>query len=299
METGIITPKTDETPTTFRLGYVPGATPAKWVNLWKERRKDTPIELIMLPALDGGQSIRARSTDMSLVRLPIDRDGLHVIELYRETPVVVFPKDHHFAAADHLSVSDLADEVVQYPLDCPLDWATVPGLPAVERVETTKMAFEVVAAGVGVVVVPQSLARLHQRKDLTYLPIDGAPDSPVALVWREFDDNPDVDEFMGIVRGRGANSSRSQRSNPDQQKIADAEARAAEKAERAERVAEKQKKRQAQGGRSRIGGTRASGGRGAAKAGTGKSGGKAGTGRSSKSTSSGGTRKAAPKRKGR
>lgn len=295
METGIITPETDETPTTFRLGYVPGVTPAKWVNLWKQRRQDTQIELVMLPPLDSGESVRSGETDMSLVRLPIDREGLHTIELYRETPVVVFPKDHHFAAADTLSIIDLADEVVQHPLDCPLDWTTFPGQPAFERVENTKMALEVVAAGVGVVVVPQSLARLYHRKDLDYLPIEGAPFSPVALVWREFDEQPNVEEFIGIVRGRGANSSRSQRSNPEQQKVADAQVKATEKAERAERVAQKQKQRQAQGTKSRTGGTRASGGRGSSKSGTSKTAGKGGSSRSSKSTA----RKSAPKRKGR
>ena len=33
------------------------------------------------------------------------------------------------------------------------------------------------AAGVGLLVVPQSLARLHHRRDLTYVPLAGAPAS--------------------------------------------------------------------------------------------------------------------------
>lgn len=282
MESSTKNGQTDETPTTFRLGYVPGVTPAKWVNLWKQRRAETPIELIQLDALDAGASIRSHKTNASLVRLPVDRDGLHAIELYRETSVVVFPKDHHFAAADQLSIADLSDEVLQYPLDCPLAWEQLPGLPAFERVESTKMALEVVAAGVGVVVVPQSLARLHHRKDLTYLPIEGAPLSPIALVWEEFDDNPDIEEFVGIVRGRSSHSSRATRSNPEQQKQANQETEAAQKAERAARVAEKQKRLAQSGSKtSRTGGTRAGSGRG--KSGTSKSGGKAGTARSSKS----------------
>lgn len=247
MENGNKHSETDETPTTFRLGYVPGVTPAKWVSMWKKRREDTPIELIQLEALDNAASIRRHVTDMSLVRLPINRDGLHVIELYRETSVVVFPKDHHFAAADSLSVSDLAEEVVQHPLDCPLQWATFPGQPAVERLADTATAIEVVAAGVGVVVVPQSLARLHHRKDLTYIPLEDAPESPVALVWPAFEENPEnIEDFIGIIRGRAAGSSRAARSNPDQQKLADADVKAQEKAERAERVTAKQKRRQAQ-----------------------------------------------------
>jgi len=201
-------PEISETPTTFRLGYVPGVTPAKWVGMWKERHRDTPLELVALETLDGAQSVRSGVTHASIVRLPIDRTGLHAIELYREVPVVVFPKDHHFAAADQLSLEDLSSEVVQHSLDDPLVWAEFPGLPAVERIANVKLALEVVAAGVGVIVVPQSLARLHHRKDLTYLPLDGGPDAPVALVWRQGDEDPNIEEFIGIVRGRTVNSSR-------------------------------------------------------------------------------------------
>src|SRR5690606_40692285 len=58
-----------------------------------------------------------------------------------------------------------------------------PGRPAVERPATTADAVVLVAAGVGVAVVPQSLARLHHRKDVTYRRLEGAPSCPVALAW--------------------------------------------------------------------------------------------------------------------
>ena len=67
-----------------------------------------------------------------------------------------------------------------------------------------------VAAGVGVLVVPQSLARLHHRKDLTYRPIVDAPTCPVALAIPEGEQSALVAEFIGIVRGRKPNSSRGQ-----------------------------------------------------------------------------------------
>ena len=38
--------------------------------------------------------------DAVLLRLPIDRTGLHAIPLYTETTVLVMPKDHYLAAAD-------------------------------------------------------------------------------------------------------------------------------------------------------------------------------------------------------
>ncbi|WP_435298400.1 LysR family substrate-binding domain-containing protein [Timonella sp. A28] len=234
------TDSTVEPHTTFKLGYVPGVTPGKWIGMWNERRPDIPLELINLDARDRAHSVRTKETHASLVRLPILRDGLHVIELYRETPVVVFPKEHHFAAVDALTIPDLTDEIVLHPLDDLLTWSALPGLPAEERPETTAAAIELVAAGIGVIVVPQSLARLHHRKDLTYLPLSGAPESPIAFVWEEHNDDPLIDEFIGIVRGRSAKSSRSARSNPQQQKIADEQAQEQLKEERAARRAQKQ-----------------------------------------------------------
>ncbi|MCL2731388.1 MAG: LysR family transcriptional regulator, partial [Actinomycetia bacterium] len=65
---------------------------------------------------------------------------------------------------------------------------------------------ELVAAGVGLLVVPQSLARLHHRRDLTYRPVVDAPQSGVALSWPEDATTDLVEEFIGIVRGRTVNS---------------------------------------------------------------------------------------------
>ena len=65
-------------------------------------------------------------------------------------------------------------------------------------------------AGIGVLIVPQSLARLYHRKDLTYRPITDAPTCPVGLAFPEGQQSELVEEFIGIVRGRKASSSRGQ-----------------------------------------------------------------------------------------
>jgi len=113
-----------------------------------------------------------------------------------------------FGAAEDISISDIGDEVVLHPLDDTTEWQRLPGTAALERPETTAAAIELVAAGIGVVIVPQSLARLHHRRDLTYRPVTDAPGSSIALVWPEANTTEFVDEFIGIVRGRTANSSR-------------------------------------------------------------------------------------------
>ncbi|MGW8487230.1 LysR family substrate-binding domain-containing protein [Streptomyces sp. NPDC055886] len=218
-------------PSSFRLAYVPGVTPTKWVRVWHERLPHTALELVQATASDAPGLLVDGGADAGLVRLPVDRNVLNAIPLYTETTVVVIPKDHVATAAEEVSLAELSDEIVLHPLDDVLDWETetLPGRPAVERPATTADAIELVAAGVGVLLVPQSLARLHHRKDLTYRPVREAPESRVALSWPEAEETPDlVEEFIGIVRGRTVNSTRGRAATP-QRPTAKAKDKAKEK----------------------------------------------------------------------
>ncbi|MEU8380505.1 LysR family substrate-binding domain-containing protein [Streptosporangium sp. NPDC048865] len=197
-----------ETGRTFRLAYVPGVTPAKWVNVWIERTPGVPVALVAAPTAEAVGLLRNGDADAGLVRLPVDRDGLSVIPLYTETTVAVVPKDHAVTAADEVSLADLADDEVFHPLDDVIEWTARPGLPAFTRPATTADAVELVAAGTGILLVPLSLARLHHRRDLTYRPVTDAPQSQVALAWLTDATTDLVEDFIGIVRGRTVNSSR-------------------------------------------------------------------------------------------
>lgn len=205
-----------ETGAVFRLAYVPGVTPAKWVNVWTERLPDVPITLITVPAAEAVALLRDGGADAAFVRLPVDRDGLSVIPLYVETTVAVAPKDHALTTADEVTVADLTDDEIFHPLDDTLEWASRPGLPAFTRPATTGEAVELVASGSGLLLVPQSLARLHHRRDLTYRPMPDAPQSQVALAWPTDATTDLVEDFIGIVRGRTVNSSRGRTPPPAQ-----------------------------------------------------------------------------------
>lgn len=193
-------------------------TPTKWVRIWNERLPEIPLTLVAVTAAEASDVLRGGGADAGFVRLPIDRTDLSAIPLYTEATVVVIPKDHVAAAVDEVSTEDLADEIVLHPLDDTLDWERLPGRPANERPATTADAIELVAAGVGLLVVPQSLARLHHRKDLTYRPVTGASESRVALAWPEDATTDMVEDFIGIVRGRTVNSSRGRTATPPQPK---------------------------------------------------------------------------------
>lgn len=214
-----------DVPASFRLAHVPGVTPGKWVRTWNERLPQVPLTLVQVPAAAAADIVRDRGVDAVLLRLPVDRTGLHAIPLYTETTVVVVGKDHLVAAAEEVCAEDLADDVVLHPLDDTLDWRQLPGRPAFERPATTADAIELVAAGVGLLVVPQSLARLHHRKDLTYRPVSDAPQSRVALSWLADATTDLMEQFIGIVRGRTVNSTRGRPPAPAERKPADAHGR--------------------------------------------------------------------------
>jgi DNA-binding transcriptional LysR family regulator len=198
-------------------------TPAKWVRIWNERLPDVPLVLVPVPAAEAADVLRRGEADAGLVRLPVDREVFSAIALYTEATVVVAPKDHVVTAAEEVSLDELADEVVLHPLDDVLDWQQPPGEPAFERPATTEDAVEHVASGIGILYVPQSLARLHHRRDLTYRTVLDAPQSDVALCWPEGATTELVEDFIGIVRGRTVNSTRGRTPTPPQPKTKRAE----------------------------------------------------------------------------
>ncbi|MEJ3403840.1 LysR family transcriptional regulator substrate-binding protein [Rathayibacter sp. YIM 133350] len=176
----------------LRLGFVAGVTPTKWLRIWNERRPNDRLEAFPTDPAQQTDAVRQGDADMAFVRLPVDADGLNLIPLYSEIAVVVAPKDSAIAAVDALTLADIADE---------------PRVPDADSL-SLDVVMELVAAGTGIVVLPHSLARLHARKDLISRPVTDAPESRIALAWRVGTGGDDIDEFVGIVRGRTANSSR-------------------------------------------------------------------------------------------
>lgn len=197
----------------FRVGFVPGVMPDKWGRTWAERMPRRPLDLVPLGDGDGVAMVRAGELDMCFVRLPADRGGLHLIPLYDEQPVVVVAREHPVAAYEEIDVGDLADEHLLQDPDTVPAWRDVAtevrdGTRHPVPAMTLRQAVESVAAEAGIVVVPLSLARLHHRKDVVAVRVTGVPTTKVGLTWRVDDEDERVQAFIGVVRGRTANSSR-------------------------------------------------------------------------------------------
>lgn len=169
-----------------------------------------PLDLIPLAMAEQRDALTSGAVDAALIRLPIDTDGMHVIRLYDDAPVVVASADSHLLAADELTLDDLRGETLIVPGDNVLGSMDIPGTvsPRFATLQETADAVATASSGVGIVILPMSLARLHHRKDADYRPLTDGPVSPVAVAWLQDHTTEDVETFVGIVRGRTANSSR-------------------------------------------------------------------------------------------
>jgi DNA-binding transcriptional LysR family regulator len=180
----------DEVPAAFTIAFAPGVTLTRWTRAWEERQRRIPLAFLPTDAASQVSALHEGLADVSFVRLPVERDGLSVIPLYDEVAVVVVPKEHPVAAFDAVTLDGLAGE---------------DRVPATLSAED---AVELVAAGGGIVILPQSIARLHTRKDVVARPVTDAVGTSIAIAWLEERTTPQVEEFVGIVRGRTAASSR-------------------------------------------------------------------------------------------
>lgn len=172
----------------LRIGYVPGVTLTKWRRVWQERRPRDPLEIVAVSEAQQRLRLCDLSLDMCFVRLPLESTGMHVIRLYEEQPVVWLSRDHGLAELESITSRDLGD------------------LRAIDDAEPDSIELAVACAAA--LRVPMSIARSGSRKDLVYRPAPDRPTTTVALAWRMENDHPLIDEFIGVVRGRSATSSR-------------------------------------------------------------------------------------------
>jgi DNA-binding transcriptional LysR family regulator len=181
-------------PEPFVVGVVPGVTPDRWVRVWRERLPAVPLQVE--PVDDPAAALQG-AVRMVFARLPVEGvapEDLHVITLWEETPVAVFPKGHPAKALDAVTEADLVGEEL-YP-----GWG--------------EGVIDIVAAGHGIARMPQSVFRATGRRDVVARPVSDGPTTRVGLVWLRAEGGELVDEFIGIVRGRTANSSRGAEAEP-------------------------------------------------------------------------------------
>ena len=175
-------------------GLVPTITATMQQRLpgWRLRFRQVPWG-------DPAVGLTAGTVDVALAWLPIP-DGLSARRITAEDRGVALPAGHPLAARSSVRFADIADEpFVALPASAgpmrdfwlALDQRTSPPSIAGEAT-TADEAYEIVAAGEGVLLQPAGSCAIHQREDVVHRPVVDLPPAQLAVVWRSGDGRPAV-----------------------------------------------------------------------------------------------------------
>jgi DNA-binding transcriptional LysR family regulator len=155
--------------------------------------------------------LRSGEIDVAFIRPPLrDCEGLEVEPLVEEPMVILLPESHPRAGDRSMPLAALAAEnLILFPR------AVGPGLHDAIIASCQRAGFScklsqdspqilttvlMVAAGLGVSIVPQSIAQIRLA-GVAYIPIEGdAPRAPISLAYRRHDRSTTVRNFVASAR---------------------------------------------------------------------------------------------------
>jgi DNA-binding transcriptional LysR family regulator len=154
--------------------------------------------------------LRAGQIDIAFIRPPInDSDGLKIMLLVEEDTLMVLPTGHALDRLPSAPLAALAKEIlILYPralnpgnYDAVISACHRAGFSPVLGQEAPQIISVVpmVAAGLGVSIVPKSTSRI-QAEGVFYLPIEGdAPRATIYLAYRRDDRSAAVQNFVAVA----------------------------------------------------------------------------------------------------
>lgn len=197
----------------FGIGFVPSVlydTLPDLIRQFRDGASDVEIVMSELITIEQAVALKEGRIDIGFGRLWFDDDGLVRRVLREETLAIAAPHGHHLGRGTtplklaHVANTPLilypnaprpsyADQVLSFYRKCGLE----PKI-AIE-VHELQTALGLVAAGVGISVVPSSVLRLG-RKDVDYLPLD-EPDltSPIIVSHRPNDDSELLAQMLHLI----------------------------------------------------------------------------------------------------
>ncbi|WP_369251385.1 LysR family transcriptional regulator [Streptomyces sp. R41] len=194
----------------FAIGFMPGITVTATVRALTSRHPELVVNVVRTSWDDQIQVVHDGRVDVSIIRLPVDRRGLTLRPLFSEPRVAVLPSGHRLAGKSSVGIDDLADEpLLQHP-DAVPEWRDLPGRPSDESAQqppdfhSVEEKLEHVAAGEGVIVLPQSTTTYYTRPDIAYVPIEDIGPNQVCLAWSSARRSPLIDEVADLAEAQYA-----------------------------------------------------------------------------------------------
>ncbi len=158
------------------------------IRLFNARYPAVLVRLHEMPPGEQPAALHAHRTDLCFLRRPPEDPSLRVVRAWPEAVGVALPAGHPLAARAAIALGDLSDEAFvslrlrdsRFAMDLREACLAAGFVPRiVQQVVESASLVNLVAAGLGVALVPDSIGAL-KRPDIAYRPLAGA--SPVADV---------------------------------------------------------------------------------------------------------------------
>lgn len=196
----------------FGIGFVPstlyGVLP-ELIRRFRAAHETMEVTLSELMTIEQADALKSGRIDVGFGRLDIDDPDIACRTLVEEPLVAVLSARHALLAHDKVTLAELARErLILYPArprpsyaDYVMQLFRARGLAprSVQEANEMQTALGLVAADVGVALVPESIQRL-QRDDVAYRSV-AAPRvfSPVIMNYRAHDDSHALRDFLSLV----------------------------------------------------------------------------------------------------
>ncbi|GAA1897516.1 LysR substrate-binding domain-containing protein [Williamsia serinedens] len=157
------------------------------------------------------EALRSGDLDVAVLRPPVAGDDIETRILKTESLVLALPADHRLAGEPALSVADLAhDDFVLYSdAHSAVNDAVVRSCRAAgfaprraHEAPGTAVLLALVAAGLGVAIVPESVRRLT-LDGVVLRDLDGAETIDLAVAWSRDRRSAQVESLLAVLRDAG------------------------------------------------------------------------------------------------
>ena len=196
----------------LRLGYLIGTGADllfRIVRHFEAAYPDVTVEPIEFDFANPTAGLADGSTEVALIRPPVDLPEHRLMILDSESWVACLPRDHRLAERDEVEIAELLDDPIICAPAAAGSWRdywmamdvrgnrppTIAGVAATYEAETT-----MVARGLGISFTTSSVARFYDRPGITYVPITDRPQSYTALAWHPGTLSPQADALVRHVQ---------------------------------------------------------------------------------------------------
>ncbi len=180
------------------------------IDTFHTRHPGCVTEIVEIPLQDPFGPVHRGEVDAAVVLLPVEEPGLVLGPVFSEQQqTLAVSVRHPFASRASIDAEDLADEpLVTVEGPAPEYWryaqapTSTPGgrpIPPGPGVRTLQEGLTLAAAGRGAMLLCRPTADYHGRRDITFVPVDGLPDSALGLVWHQDRETARIRAFSTAV----------------------------------------------------------------------------------------------------